>query len=95
MKKFFSPSACLMIFLPSVAASQGTTLIIEGRHNADKGWISELRMKGHALVIKGLIVLFFFFLGNLVGIIFLIIGVAQSCSGSVSQGLDYEEETEG
>lgn len=63
MKKFFSPSACLMIFLPSVAASQGTTLIIEGRHNADKGWISELRMKGHALVIKGLIVLFFFFFG--------------------------------
>lgn len=32
--------------------SQGTELILEGRHNADRGWISELRMKGGALVIK-------------------------------------------
>ncbi|KAK2995529.1 hypothetical protein RJ640_003957 [Escallonia rubra] len=26
--------------------SQGTKLVLEGRHNADTGWISELRMKG-------------------------------------------------
>ncbi|KAF2324866.1 hypothetical protein GH714_020858 [Hevea brasiliensis] len=31
--------------------SQGTDLILQGRHNADKGWISELRMKGDALVL--------------------------------------------
>ncbi|XP_031262968.1 chitinase domain-containing protein 1 [Pistacia vera] len=31
--------------------SQGTSLILEGRHNADKGWISELRMNGDALVL--------------------------------------------
>lgn len=38
-------------FIFSVA-SQGTSLILEGRHNADAGWLSELRMKGDALVIK-------------------------------------------
>lgn len=31
--------------------SQGTKLVLEGRHNADKGWLSELRMKGNALVL--------------------------------------------
>ncbi|KAJ9188243.1 hypothetical protein P3X46_003615 [Hevea brasiliensis] len=31
--------------------SQGTDLTLQGRHNADKGWISELRMKGDALVL--------------------------------------------
>ncbi|PSS24211.1 Chitinase domain-containing protein [Actinidia chinensis var. chinensis] len=31
--------------------SQGTKLILEGRHNADRGWISELRMKGNAKVL--------------------------------------------
>uniref|UniRef100_A0A2P2JB76 Uncharacterized protein MANES_05G024600 n=1 Tax=Rhizophora mucronata TaxID=61149 RepID=A0A2P2JB76_RHIMU len=31
--------------------SQGTGLILEGRHNADTGWISDLRMKGDAWVL--------------------------------------------
>lgn len=31
--------------------SQGTNLVLEGRHNADIGWITELRMKGDAWVI--------------------------------------------
>jgi hypothetical protein len=31
-------------------ASQGTSLILEGRHNADIGWILELRRSGNALV---------------------------------------------
>uniref|UniRef100_A0A5B7BH74 Chitinase domain-containing protein 1 n=1 Tax=Davidia involucrata TaxID=16924 RepID=A0A5B7BH74_DAVIN len=31
--------------------SQGTKLVLEGRHNADTGWISELRMKGDAKVL--------------------------------------------
>lgn len=30
--------------------SEGTDLVLEGRHNADIGWISELRMKGNAWV---------------------------------------------
>ncbi|EOX95742.1 Glycosyl hydrolase superfamily protein isoform 2 [Theobroma cacao] len=32
-------------------ASQGSSLVLDGRHNADKGWLSELRMKGDALVL--------------------------------------------
>lgn len=40
-------------------ASQGTSLILEGRHNADAGWLLELR-KGDALVIE--LADFFFFL---------------------------------
>lgn len=31
--------------------SQGNRLILEGRHNADKGWISELRMKGNVKIL--------------------------------------------
>ncbi|KAM7472290.1 hypothetical protein LguiA_010473 [Lonicera macranthoides] len=31
--------------------SQGTKLFLEGRHNADTGWISDLRMKGDAQVL--------------------------------------------
>ncbi|KAL5792256.1 hypothetical protein ACOSP7_000850 [Xanthoceras sorbifolium] len=31
--------------------SQGTSLVLEGRHNADMGWISELRMTGESLVL--------------------------------------------
>ncbi|XP_022757522.1 chitinase domain-containing protein 1 isoform X2 [Durio zibethinus] len=31
--------------------SQGSSLVLEGRHNADKGWMSELRMRGDALVL--------------------------------------------
>ncbi|CAK9165790.1 unnamed protein product [Ilex paraguariensis] len=31
--------------------SEGTKLVLEGRHNADTGWISELRMKGDAQVL--------------------------------------------
>ncbi|XP_042503826.1 chitinase domain-containing protein 1 [Macadamia integrifolia] len=31
--------------------SEGTKLVLDGRHNADKGWISDLRMNGHALVL--------------------------------------------
>ncbi|KAL6986446.1 hypothetical protein U1Q18_019807 [Sarracenia purpurea var. burkii] len=36
-------------FVPFVA-SQGTQVILEGRHNADIEWISELRMEGSAQV---------------------------------------------
>ncbi|KAK3026582.1 hypothetical protein RJ639_041602 [Escallonia herrerae] len=32
--------------LGNFGCSQGTKLVLEGRHNADTGWISELRMKG-------------------------------------------------
>ncbi|XP_010266473.1 PREDICTED: chitinase domain-containing protein 1 [Nelumbo nucifera] len=31
--------------------SEGTQLVLEGRHNADLGWISELRVNRHALVL--------------------------------------------
>ncbi|KAJ0861008.1 putative glycoside hydrolase family 18, catalytic domain, glycoside hydrolase superfamily [Helianthus annuus] len=31
--------------------SQGAEFVLEGRHNVDKGWISDLRMKGHALIL--------------------------------------------
>ncbi|XP_050235750.1 uncharacterized protein LOC126685828 [Mercurialis annua] len=31
--------------------SKGTELILEGRHNADKGWLSEIRRSGNALVL--------------------------------------------
>lgn len=34
--------------------------MLEGRHNADIGWVSELRMKGNALVC--LVSFFFLFL---------------------------------
>jgi len=31
--------------------SQGSGLVLEGRHNADKGWIQELRSRGNALIL--------------------------------------------
>ncbi|KAL3517276.1 hypothetical protein ACH5RR_024178 [Cinchona calisaya] len=31
--------------------SEGSTLVLEGRHNADSGWISEIRMKGDAKIL--------------------------------------------
>ncbi|GLU00795.1 hypothetical protein SLE2022_181390 [Rubroshorea leprosula] len=31
--------------------SQGSSLVLEGRHNADKEWISEIKMNGDALVL--------------------------------------------
>lgn len=31
-------------------ASEGSKLVLHGRHNADRGWISDIRMKGNALV---------------------------------------------
>ncbi|KAG5405235.1 hypothetical protein IGI04_011354 [Brassica rapa subsp. trilocularis] len=31
--------------------SQGNGLVLEGRHNADKGWIQELRSKGNAMIL--------------------------------------------
>ncbi|KAI7735313.1 hypothetical protein M8C21_029730 [Ambrosia artemisiifolia] len=31
--------------------SQGAEFVLEGRHNVDKGWISDLRTKGHALIL--------------------------------------------
>ncbi|KAF1869944.1 hypothetical protein Lal_00017522 [Lupinus albus] len=34
-----------------VIASQQTSLVLEGRHNADRGWISELRKSGEALIL--------------------------------------------
>ncbi|GFY92321.1 glycosyl hydrolase superfamily protein [Actinidia rufa] len=37
--------------LAYITPCQGTKLILEGRHNADRGWISELRMKGNAKVL--------------------------------------------
>ncbi|XP_043698310.1 chitinase domain-containing protein 1 [Telopea speciosissima] len=35
--------------------SEGRKLILDGRHNADKGWISDLRMNGHALVLPRIV----------------------------------------
>ncbi|KAL5727069.1 hypothetical protein ACHQM5_000301 [Ranunculus cassubicifolius] len=35
--------------------SEGTQLILEGRHNADLGWMSELRKNGHALVMPRIV----------------------------------------
>ncbi|KAI3829265.1 hypothetical protein L1987_03384 [Smallanthus sonchifolius] len=35
--------------------SQGAEFILEGRHNVDKGWISDLRMKGHALILPRIV----------------------------------------
>ncbi|MBA0717771.1 hypothetical protein Golax_005553 [Gossypium laxum] len=35
--------------------SHGHSLILEGRHNADKGWISELRMRGNALILPRIV----------------------------------------
>ncbi|KAB1998966.1 hypothetical protein ES319_D12G127500v1 [Gossypium barbadense] len=35
--------------------SHGNSLILEGRHNADKGWISELRMRGNALILPRIV----------------------------------------
>ncbi|KAF8379676.1 hypothetical protein HHK36_029120 [Tetracentron sinense] len=35
--------------------SEGTQLVLEGRHNADMGWISELRRNGHALVLPRIV----------------------------------------
>jgi hypothetical protein len=40
----------LTLFFFFVVTSQGTGLVLEGRHNADMGWISELRRNGNALV---------------------------------------------
>ncbi|KAG2725501.1 hypothetical protein I3760_01G069200 [Carya illinoinensis] len=37
--------------LAYITPCQGTSLILEGRHNADTGWISELRRSGDALVL--------------------------------------------
>ncbi|XP_021760336.1 chitinase domain-containing protein 1-like [Chenopodium quinoa] len=31
--------------------SQGTKLVLEGRHNADTGWMSELRLRGNAQIL--------------------------------------------
>ncbi|XP_071685727.1 uncharacterized protein [Rutidosis leptorrhynchoides] len=35
--------------------SQGADFVLEGRHNVDKGWISDLRMKGHALILPRIV----------------------------------------
>ncbi|KAL8210407.1 hypothetical protein R6Q57_007139 [Mikania cordata] len=35
--------------------SQGAEFVLEGRHNVDKGWISDLRMKGHALILPRIV----------------------------------------
>ncbi|GMI69582.1 hypothetical protein like AT4G01040 [Hibiscus trionum] len=35
--------------------SQGSSLILEGRHNADKGWMSDLRMRGDALILPRIV----------------------------------------
>lgn len=40
------------IFRFLFSSSQGNGLVLEGRHNADKGWIEELRTTGNALVVK-------------------------------------------
>lgn len=37
--------------LQPVYTSEGSKLSVEGRHNADLEWISELRINGNALVI--------------------------------------------
>lgn len=36
----------------SSGSSLGTGLLLEGRHNADKAWISELRTRGDVMVIE-------------------------------------------
>ncbi|XP_077251268.1 glycosyl hydrolase superfamily protein [Tasmannia lanceolata] len=36
--------------------SEGSKLILEGRHNVDIGWISELRMNGNALVVPRVVI---------------------------------------
>ncbi|KAL0712284.1 hypothetical protein Bca4012_019262 [Brassica carinata] len=33
------------------SSSQGSGLVLEGRHNADKGWIKELRSRGNAMIL--------------------------------------------
>lgn len=43
-------SVLIHVILVLNDASQDTKLVMEGRHNADKEWIAELRMKGDALV---------------------------------------------
>ncbi|OVA01938.1 Glycoside hydrolase [Macleaya cordata] len=35
--------------------SEGTRLVLEGRHNADFGWISELRKNGNALILPRIV----------------------------------------
>ncbi|KAL4376347.1 hypothetical protein GQ457_02G001110 [Hibiscus cannabinus] len=35
--------------------SHGSSLILEGRHNVDKGWMSELRMRGDALILPRIV----------------------------------------
>ncbi|KAK9049481.1 hypothetical protein SSX86_031550 [Deinandra increscens subsp. villosa] len=35
--------------------SQGVKFVLEGRHNVDKGWMSDLRMKGHALILPRIV----------------------------------------
>lgn len=35
--------------------SQGAGFVLEGRHNVDKGWISDLRMRGHALILPRIV----------------------------------------
>ncbi|XP_024996306.1 chitinase domain-containing protein 1 [Cynara cardunculus var. scolymus] len=35
--------------------SQGDDFVLEGRHNVDKGWISDLRLKGHALILPRIV----------------------------------------
>ncbi|XP_022147311.1 chitinase domain-containing protein 1 [Momordica charantia] len=36
--------------------SHGSSLVLEGRHNADQGWISELRLTGDALVLPRVVI---------------------------------------
>ncbi|XP_076916601.1 uncharacterized protein LOC143576380 [Bidens hawaiensis] len=35
--------------------SHGAEFVLEGRHNVDKGWISDLRMRGHALILPRIV----------------------------------------
>ncbi|EOA21066.1 hypothetical protein CARUB_v10001405mg [Capsella rubella] len=39
------------ILTVSAMVSQGSGLVLEGRHNVDKGWIQELRSRGNALIV--------------------------------------------
>lgn len=41
---------CMVILPLSFRFSEGSQLVLEGRHNADIGWISELRTNGNVLV---------------------------------------------
>lgn len=41
----------------SCSGSQGSKLVLEGRHNADKGWIKDIRRAGNSQVLLLLLII--------------------------------------